>query len=87
LLLPRSPDDSSPPAYPPDVLPESCAVSVLGGNTLRHEPLYPPQEIQRYVFRSVFRVFILVKIGPVNETRLMFPMTDLPLLGFLLLMV
>jgi len=38
-------------------------------------------------FRSVFRVFVLVKIDPVKETRLMFPMTDLPLLGFHLLMV
>jgi hypothetical protein len=86
LLLPRSPDDSSSPVYPPDVSPAGCAASVLGGDTLRHESL-DPQRIRRYVFRSVFRVFILVKIDPIKETRLMFSMTDLPLLGFLLLMV
>jgi hypothetical protein len=41
LLLPRSPDDSSSPAYPPDVSPAGCAASVLGGGTLRHESLDP----------------------------------------------
>jgi len=34
LCLPRSPDDSSPPAYPLDVAPEDCAVPVLGGDIL-----------------------------------------------------
>jgi len=86
LFLPRSPDDSSTPAYPLDVLPAGCATSVLGGGTLRHESPNL-QEIQRYVFRSVFRVFVLVEIDPAKETRLMFSMTDLPLLGFRLLMV
>jgi len=37
FILPRSPDDSSPPVYPPDVLPAGCAAFVLGESTLRHE--------------------------------------------------
>jgi len=45
------------------------------------------QETQRYVFDFVFRVFVLVKIGLIKETRLMFSKIYLPLLGFLLLMV
>jgi len=38
LLLPRSPDGSSPPACPPDVLPAGCAASILGRDTLGHVP-------------------------------------------------
>ena len=36
LFLPRSPDDSSPPACPLDVPPAGCAVPILGGDVRGH---------------------------------------------------
>lgn len=69
FVLPRSPDDSSPPAYPLDVAPGGCAVSVLGWRLPRARvPL--PRMARNRVF-IVYRVFVLVEIGPIKEPRLM----------------
>jgi hypothetical protein len=85
LFLPRSSADSSSCGYPLDVAPAGCAAPVprRGHPKARRKlprSIRPPSLI-------VYRVFILVEIDRTLEPLFTVDLSDLPLLGFHLLMV
>jgi hypothetical protein len=86
LILPRSPDDSSPPACPLDVSPiELRVVPVLGGD--RSRALRPVPRSFRPESLIAYRAFVFVEIDLRRRSMINDPTTDLSLLGFCLLMV
>jgi len=85
LFLPRSPDDSSPPACPLGVAPANWPFPVLGGEVRGHLGRIPRLVRQKPLI--AYRAFVLVEIDPRHRIRISVSMTDLSLLGFCLLMV
>jgi hypothetical protein len=85
LFLQRSPDDSSSPASPHDIAPAGCAAPVLGWSICGRATRVP--RMIRLAPFVVFRVSVLVGISPHQRFTVSVSLTDLPLLGFLLLMV
>lgn len=84
LILPRSPGYSSPPVSPHDVAPAGCATSVLGGGCRGRTGCYLGWLSQR-----LSRLQGLRPRGnrSASSTLIKDSTTDLPLLGFRLLMV
>ena len=85
FVLPRSPDDSSPSAYPLDLVPTDCAAPVLGGSVRgrasRYLGLTGVAPLRPSGFSSSWKSVRVIK------SRFNVSMTDLPLVGFHLLMV
>ena len=69
FCLPRSPDGSSPPAYPLGLPPADCA----GPRPRRGHPRAgsPVPRMHRRGPFMAFRVFVLVRIGPRHQVTLM----------------
>ena len=85
LFLPRSPDDSSPPACPLGVSPLGLACPRPRRG--RPRALQPVPRSFRLEPLVAYRALFLVEIDLGHRTMINEPMTDLSLLGFCLLMV
>jgi hypothetical protein len=86
LFLPRSPGDSSPPACPPDVSPIGSAEPPFLGGDFPWARWTLPRMSRPAPFRRL-QGFRLRGNRSASSRRFKASMTDLPLLGFLLLMV